>query len=201
MSVLGCSGLKKGSYCILNKQYAKEAFDLLRTQIVTDMKRRGEWGEFFPADMSPFAYNETAAKEWFPMTKKEAEQKGYQWKEQGVKKHAVTKISDQLPQTIDEVGDDILQEIIGCAHEEKCNDNCTKAFRIVPNELQIYKQLKIPLPILCPNCRHYRRLSKKNPIQLWDRKCDKCGVSIKTSYSPDRPEIVYCESCYNNEIL
>ena len=112
-----------------------------------------------------------------------------------------TAIVDALRRKVKVSFDDILQEIIGCAHEEKCNDNCTKAFRIVPNELQIYKQLKIPLPILCPNCRHYRRLSKKNPIQLWDRKCDKCGVSIKTSYSPDRPEIVYCESCYNNEIL
>ncbi len=23
---------------------------------------------------------------------------------------------------------------------------------------------------------------------------------IKTSYSPDRPELVYCESCYQNEV-
>jgi len=28
----------------------------------------------------------------------------------------------------------------------------------------------------------------------------KCSKSIQTSYSPERPEIVYCEQCYLQEI-
>jgi CxxC-x17-CxxC domain-containing protein len=40
----------------------------------------------------------------------------------------------------------------------------------------------------------------RNPRKLFDRKCDKCGIDIKTTYSPDRSEIVYCEECYNKEI-
>ena len=35
------------------------------------MKSTGEWGEFFPHEMSPFGYNETVAQEYFPMTEDE----------------------------------------------------------------------------------------------------------------------------------
>ncbi len=29
---------------------------------------------------------------------------------------------------------------------------------------------------------------------------EKCSVGFKTAYAPDRPEIVYCESCYKQEV-
>jgi len=43
-------------------------------------------------------------------------------------------------------------------------------------------------------------LKQLNPMQIYDRQCDKCGVEIKTSYAPDRPEIIYCEKCYQQEV-
>jgi hypothetical protein len=39
------------------------------------MKSAGEWGEFFPTELSTFGYNETAANEYFPMTEKEVKTK------------------------------------------------------------------------------------------------------------------------------
>ena len=63
------------------------------------MKKTGEWGEFFPISLSPFAYNETVAQEYFPLTKEEAIKKGYKWKD---------KISrDFRPATITHIPDDI----------------------------------------------------------------------------------------------
>ena len=29
----------------------------------------GEWGEFFPASLSPFGYNETVANEYYPLSR------------------------------------------------------------------------------------------------------------------------------------
>jgi hypothetical protein len=29
----------------------------------------------------------------------------------------------------------------------------------------------------------------------------KCPVEFETSYAPDRKEIVYCEQCYNAEVV
>jgi len=40
----------------------------------------------------------------------------------------------------------------------------------------------------------------KNPRKLYIRNCDKCGKEMKTTYAPERPEIVYCENCYNKEV-
>jgi len=63
----GSVGLRNKSYCILNSQYEKEDFEKLRNQIQQDMvinpyvDSRGlvyKYGEFFPQEFSPFAYNE-----------------------------------------------------------------------------------------------------------------------------------------------
>ncbi len=51
----GCVGLKKSQYCILNKQYTKEQYEQLVPKIIEQMKQAGEWGEFLPTSISPFA--------------------------------------------------------------------------------------------------------------------------------------------------
>ena len=53
-NLFGCIGLRSGkSYCILNKQYSREEYIATVKKIIEDMKRRGEWGEFFPPSFSP----------------------------------------------------------------------------------------------------------------------------------------------------
>ncbi|HLC95089.1 MAG TPA: hypothetical protein VJH89_01250, partial [Patescibacteria group bacterium] len=59
--LFGCTGLRSSEYCILNKQYDRESFDKLRTRIIAKMCDDGEYGEFYPAKLSPFGYNETVA--------------------------------------------------------------------------------------------------------------------------------------------
>lgn len=230
VSVLGCAGLKHKTYAILNKSYSKEEFFELRTRIIEHMKKNGEWGEFFPAALSPFAYNETAAQEWFPLTEEDVIGKGYRWKEPEKRHYSATKHPGDIPDIITGVGDDFINEIIECAHAADCsstdgggcNHRCTQAFRIIPQELSLYRKLDIPIPALCPNCRHYERLEKRNLPKSWKRTCDcngtvsksgvyqntathehgaaPCGAEFQTSYSPEKPDIVYCEACYNTEI-
>ena len=103
------------------------------------------------------------------------------------------------------VNNNITKEIIQCAttnQEEKEKYNCTEAFKIIPQELEFYKKLNLPLPRYCPNCRHHQRLKNRNPFKLYTRTCQKegCHNTFQTTYSPDRPEIVYCEKCYNKEV-
>jgi CxxC-x17-CxxC domain-containing protein len=71
---------------------------------------------------------------------------------------------------------------------------------IVKQELDFYRKYNLPIPKRHPDQRHEDRVRLKNPRKLFERKCDKCGKDIKTTYSPSRPEIVYCEECYNKEI-
>jgi hypothetical protein len=214
-----CVGLKKKRYCIFNKQYTKEEYFKLREQIISHMnempyldKNGNEYryGEFFPIETCPFGYNETTAQEFFPLTKNEALARGYRWREAEKKDYKPTILTKNLPHTIVEVSDSITAEIIECAHKGECIEQCTVAFKIVPDELAFYKRMNLPLPLLCPNCRHARRIKYRNPMKLWHRACmcnqgghaheGKCPNEFETSYNPDRPEIIYCEKCYQQEV-
>ncbi|MCK9186274.1 hypothetical protein M0P48_02445 [Candidatus Gracilibacteria bacterium] len=65
-NLFGCIGLNHKKYCILNKEYKKEEYEKLLKKIRTHMKKTGEWGEFFPENLSPFEYSETVANDYFP---------------------------------------------------------------------------------------------------------------------------------------
>ncbi len=194
-SLFGCVGLRHQQYCILNKQYTKEAYELLVPQIIEHMRKTGEWGEFFPMECSPFAYNETVAQEYFPLTKAEVLSHGWQWQEEKNEMPQVTKMipASELPDSIDDIPDDVLNWAIRCQESGR-------PFRIVKQELDFYRTMRLPAPRLHPDERHKRRLALRNPRKLWKRSCAKCGEEIQTTYAPDRPEIVYSENCYLKEV-
>lgn len=167
----GCIGLKRAEYCILNKQYSAEEYPKMVNKIIEQMKATGEWGRPFPASMSVFAYNETIANEFYPLSKEEVLQKGWKWYESDV------------PQG-DRPGDAAVCEITG------------KSFRILPQEKEIYQHFGVALPLRCPQQRHLDRVNMRNPLKLNDRSCDQCGMQIKSTYGLEREEKVYCEKCY-----
>jgi hypothetical protein len=208
-NLFGCVGLRSKKYCILNKQYTKEEYEELVPKIIAHMNempyvdkmgRVYKYGEFFPTELSPFAYNETIAQEYYPKTQSEILEAGYKWREPDTKQYKITLQPADLPDHIKDVSDDILNQVIECEHAGKCNHQCMGAFKITSFELEFYRKMNLALPRLCSNCRHYARLAQRTPFKLWDRQCAKCGKEIKTSYAPDRPEIVYCEACYNQEV-
>jgi hypothetical protein len=124
--------------------------------------------------------------------------------------------ADSIPDDIAAVDESIIKEILACKHGGECDHQCTTAFRITPDELRFYKKQSIPLPLKCPNCRHYERLAKMPPLKLWPRACmcknaagnpaahphtdEPCANEFETPYAPGGAEIVYCEECYNAEI-
>ncbi|PIZ76087.1 hypothetical protein COY05_02320 [Candidatus Peregrinibacteria bacterium CG_4_10_14_0_2_um_filter_38_24] len=74
-----CVGMMRKSYCILNKQYTKEQYEELVPKIIEHMKTTGEWGEFFPTNISPFGYNKSSAQMYYPLTKEKVLSKGLKW--------------------------------------------------------------------------------------------------------------------------
>ena len=138
--LFGCIGLKKKSYCILNKQYSKEDY---------------------------FAFS-------------------------------------------------ILKEIIKCVE-------CGKAYRIISMELDFLRKMNLSLLVRCQNCRYEARIKYRNQPKLYERQCQcagkksengvypnvaghkhgagHCPNEFETSYSPERPDIVYCEDCYLQEVV
>ena len=195
----------------LNRVYSKEEFIKLREEIIKQMKKipyvdkKGnvyEYGEFYPTELSTWAYNETLAQEIFPLSKEKAEKNGYSWCEPAVKNFDITMPAEKIPDNIDNAGEEILKEILGCAHKGDCDHQCSTAFRLTDYELKFYKKHDIPLPILCSNCRYYERVKVMPALKLWHRKCMKSGCpnEFETAYAQERPEIIYCEKCYQQEV-
>ncbi len=240
-NVFGCVGMKNGRYAILNKTYGESEFKELRSRIIEQMNlspytdrlgRMFKYGEYFPPALSPWAYNETVAQEYFPLDKESAEKSGYAWKEARSRENTSDIASGDLPDLVDDSDKNLLGKIIGCKHHEQnkhefgCKAACTLGFKMIPQEIEMYKKIKVPLPRVCPNCRHYERLRRRNPLKLWKRRCmclgliansveqgayvntvkhfhgdNPCPNEFETSYGPDRPEIVYCEHCYQTEVV
>ncbi|MFZ2150293.1 MAG: hypothetical protein WAV15_04000 [Minisyncoccia bacterium] len=194
--LFGCAGIRHGQYSILNKEYSKEEYFQLRDKLIKHMKTTGEYGEFFPGSMSNFGYNETMAQDYFPLTKEQALARGFKWWDKIQKTHGKETLShDQIPDSINNITDAILGEVFACLE-------CKRNYKIIKNEFLFYKKHLIPIPRKCFFCRHSDRMKFENPCKLWHRKCmnEGCINEFETSYAPERPEIIYCESCYNKEV-
>jgi len=191
----GCVCMKPAKYCVLNKQYTQEEYEKIVPRVIELLRKHGEWGEFFPAGASPFAYNETTAQVYFPLTEAEAKKRGFPWREEKEEPLNVTKTipAAHLPAAIDAIPDDILNWAVTC-------EVSGRPFKIVKKELELYRSQRLPVPHLHPDERHKRRMALKNPRHVWQRPCGKCGKVIASSYAPERKEVVYCEECYLKEV-
>lgn len=197
----GCVNLKRKAYCILNKQYSEEEYEKLKAQIVEDMKRnpyvdklgrKFSYGEFFPLEMCRFAYNKSSSILFFPKTKEEAEKEGYSWYDTEPQLPQSTIKGEDLPQTILETRDDVLEEIAECS-------SCSRSYKFTKGELDLMRKLGIPLPDNCPKCREKARFDLLAKPGMHHRNCMKCEKPIYTPYAPEDPRIVYCVACYQGE--
>lgn len=190
---------------ILNKKYSKEEYQKLREKIIEHMKKTGEYGEFFPARLSPFAYNESHAGVYMSLLKEEVLSRGLNWEDNMPGTYGKETVPpENVPDNIKDVPDSITKEILKC---EKCGKN----YNIVQNELIFYQRENISIPRACFRCRYERRLALRLPRKLWRRHCmcdkknhfhedKKCEIEFETSYAPERLEIIYCEKCYQQEV-
>ncbi len=187
-NLLGCVGLRKAENCILNKAYSTAEYEKLTQRLKTHMQETGEWGEFFPAQFSPFAYNETVAQEYFPLTQEQVVQRGWRWRElPAVNTNGTAQVN-----------------VFSCAQ-------CKKAYKLVVLEQTFYNAEQLGVPTLCPNCRHLQRMAQRTPRSLWTRQCmctqvdhghvGRCVTEFTTTYAPERKELIYCDNCYTKEIL
>ena len=228
-NLFGCIGLRNKQYCIFNKQYTKEEYFEIVPKIIEHMNempfvdKKGsvyKYGEFFPSELSPLAYNETPAGDYYSLLKEEALDAGFKWREREKNSYPISLKTVDIPDNIKDITDSIVGEVIECA--DAGDEHSPGAFRILSSEFQLYKKMNLPIPRKSPNSRYYQRLKYRNPYTLWDRKCqcigatsenglytntvshihadEHCQNEFATSYAPERSEIIYCEKCYQQEI-
>jgi hypothetical protein len=224
-NLFGCVGIKKKQYCILNKQYSKEDYEALREKIIKQIKEKPfedkyghvyNYGDFLPIEFSPYAYNETIAQDFFPLTKEEAGKKGYVWREREKRTFEATLKARDISDNIKDVTDDILKQVIECR-------SCSEPYRLIKPEFEFLKSKNLPIPRLCPECRFRERFQFVNTPELRPAKCQCAGVKddrgiyqnsaqhfhednhcpneFNTSFRKGADNIIYCEQCYQTEVV
>jgi len=200
--------LRNKQYCILNKQFTKEEYEKKVGEIIEKMRSDGEWGQFFPMSMSPFGYNETLANDHFPLTKEEAKKLGAKWQDNDYNPDFQGEYyepdDDIKTYQDDSKANELLRGVLKC-------EISGKPFRIMPQELAFYLKNGVPIPRKHYDVRYMERFKTRNPKTLYHRQCmceesdhgheGRCPNEFETTYAPDRPEAIYCQSCYEKIII
>ncbi|MFA5076667.1 MAG: hypothetical protein WC480_04620 [Patescibacteria group bacterium] len=191
----GCVGLRKRKFCILNKQYSETDYSKLVKGLKDRMKERGEYGQFFPYDMTYNGYNDTLGYQYFPATQKNIQINGGWWQEEEVQKGQADLQSNDLPDLIQEVEDDkIIAKTILCPQTGR-------VFRYIPQELKFYHANNVPLPRYYYNYRITQNFKQMMPLTPRKAYCNNCSREITTYYPAEWGyEKIYCEECYKKEI-
>lgn len=191
----GCVGLRNKRFCIFNRQYGEREYWEKVDGAKTAMLERGEYGEFFPLSFSPFPYNASLAQLSHPLSENGAVKKGLWWQEPQTSEFGGKVLSkEEVPKNIEDVKDDILDVAIKC-------EITGKPFRIVKEELDFYRREHLPIPTVHPAERLRDRFSWLGFFKLSEVPCVKCGSKIVGNISRNFDKNIYCQSCYNKELV
>jgi CxxC-x17-CxxC domain-containing protein len=190
-----CLGFQKASYCVLNQQYEKEEYYKVVDEIKTEMLKRGEYADGVGMEFCAQAYNFSIGQISFPLTKEEIEKLGgYMAKDPETSVDSQNLLlKNQLPETILETTEEILNKAIKC-------ELTGKPFRVILSELQFYKMMKLPLPSVHPSIRMEGRIKLLANGKKYETTCAKCGKDIVAVFDPVQKFILYCEDCFKKEI-
>lgn len=83
----------------------------------------------------------------------------------------------------------------------KCkNSGCQKDFLVIKAEEKFLAKKDLPMPDLCPACRHRQRMALRNERKLYKRDCDFCKEEMLSTIPDTSPYKIYCQKCFWDEI-
>ena len=196
----GCVGLYNKEYCILNKQFSKEDYFELLPKIISHLQETGEWGEFFPTELSRFGYNETDARLYYPLRRDIAIREGFRWNDYRNEPEIESLLAPEvIPDHISDVSDDICKQTLMC-------EVSGRVYKITSKELSYYRSHDIPIPRRHPEQRFRDFLAIRNPMWMNKRQCHavyrkdgkevRCQEMIDSAWPLDSPQKVFCTPCY-----
>jgi len=188
----GCVGLKKKKYCILNKQYEKEAYQKLKDKIIKDMG--SEYGNFVPFNMALCDYNYSTGFAYFADVKKEEilKNNGYWLDEDLSSTDGMSSL--ELPDSILNTDSEVSSQALICP-ESKFRFNISKA------EYEFHKRKGFALPRLHFDVRTIKQIRKTSVINSWQYQCFYCHKDIDAYYPSEWGyNKIACEECYKQNI-
>ncbi len=192
---IGCDAIRHAQYSIFNKEYGKAEYEEIKEHITKELTDLGIHGLMMPPGIAPFAYNETIGQDNIPMTKEEVLEYGFRWEDDiQMTKGKETLNPEKIPDNIKDVSNSITNEILKCIL-------CERNYKITEQELLFYRKMTLPIPRKCFFCRHQARISRRGSFKFFLRKCSNCGKETHTNLTKEVAPIMYCEKCYQQEVI
>ncbi len=191
-----CFGLQNKSYCILNKQYTEEEYYSLVDKIKSEMLKRGEYNDGLGLEFSAQAYNFSIGQISYPLTEEQiVSLDGYVAKEPETNVGNLEVLSrGSIPDTIEEIDGSILNKGLLC-------EISNRPFRITESELEFYRSMKLPLPSVHPSIRMEDKIRMVPVGKKFTTNCDNCHKDIETIFNPKEGWNLFCETCYQQEVI
>ncbi|MBU0648284.1 hypothetical protein KJ855_03845, partial [Patescibacteria group bacterium] len=160
----GCVGLRNKQYCILNKQYSKEEYELLMDKIKVEMLENGDYGEFFPPEFSIVPYNVSEAFTSGPDKGNLENARCYGYPMMEVADDVTVEMGEALdigalPDNIKDIDELIVEKVY-------YDPVAGKKFRYLPQELFWHKKFGLALPRKYPLAR-IRGAQDYFPLGWW----------------------------------
>ncbi|MBI4034096.1 MAG: hypothetical protein HY378_00925 [Candidatus Brennerbacteria bacterium] len=192
----GCVGLENKSFHIFNKPYEPEEYWNIVDGIKCAMLERGEYGAGIPISFSPYGYNNSFAHVTYPCSPEVVARLGGYWQDESESNvgDIPTLASGEVVSSIDDVTDDITARAI-------LSERSGRPFRITPQELALYRKLRIPVPSLHPYERMEDRIKLFGCYKVHQTVCARCGKAIYSALDPAQGFTMYCDNCYTAEVV
>ena len=194
-----CVGLKNKEYCIYNKQYTKDEYNQIVPQMIAEMMRNHERGEFLDPQLSYYWYNESIAMDYYPITKEEAL---WMWYKRSDYDSPLPRVEKFVPwEKLPKVGCKIIKEQKPEFLNKLLNyaivcEVSKRPFRITKQEIDFYVKHNLSLPTKHPDIRHQERSTRKDPTTLHLIHCDGCWEEMLSVYEKQSWKKILCEKCF-----
>lgn len=209
----GCVGLWRKEYCILNRQYTREEYEVLVPRIIEHLRNTPcvesgpgpgpentsdpspnpdpptQWGEFLPLAFNPMPYNRSIAYRYYPLSKEQVLNEGFIWHEEDEKDFPGAIDASSLPDGLLESNDPITVRSALSQHP----------FRITTQEIERYRQLQTPLPRLTYEERMHERARALGHPEFHEVTCSKTGKTLLSPFSPEEGGILWDRDVYEEE--
>jgi len=194
-NIFGCCGLVGKEYFIFNKPYSKDEYEKKKREIIDEMKKSGEYGQFFPGYFAANPYEESLSGFYFPLDDEDKEKWGFRSPAHISKRGSSCLSENDVPDSAADADNMLLCKVFW-------DEEAHKPFKILKEDIELSKKLSVPLP-----WSYYTRRIKENfeliPFSGATRTlaCAKCSKDTQTSWPIRYKNRIVCEDCYHNEVF
>ena len=195
----GCSSLRQKKFHIFNKPYTEEEYWRRVDEIKCAMLNHGEYGEFFPLEVSPNGTQFSMAAVLYDLGDEEMEKIGAPMYDPDRGAVLAPKKGQETPPLNIADVPDCVGDVESSAWLGKpfIDASVNRRWAVVPQELAYLKAHKLPFPREHYSSRLRRQVQMLNLIDTEDTVCASCQKQLKVHKNKTfKNRKIYCQPCY-----